>query len=370
MRTTIAALVLSSPLACSSGGDATAGQSDADTNVTSLTVPTAPATTPTTGEPTGGAATDDTDGATAGETTGPGASDATTGTDATTAPQTTTGTDDTGPGDTGDTGETSTGEPEACPCPDLEVALDDGIFVLSKTAQLWKYFPTTQALEMLGPIDCGVEPSTFSMGVDRQGFAWVQFSDLQLRKIDVTDVAQCSDPGFAPMQQGIENFGMAFVSNSAEDKCDRIYGNHYNGVAEGAQVAEFFSVDPVTLDVVVHGMSDYGLAELTGTGDGRAFLFAGPDPSRLVEVDKASGATIAITPLPGVKTGGGFAFAFFAGDFYFFTDAESDGSSEVTRIDYDDSDNNGQQDLDVVLEDAPIRIVGAGVSTCAPLVPQ
>ena len=174
----------------------------------------------------------------------------------------------------------------------------------------------------------------------------------------------------AVLQDGIENFGMAFVSNSADDKCDRIYGNHYNGVAMGKDASEFFSVDPVTLGLVQLGKSDYGLAEVTGTGDGRAFLFAGPDPADLIEVDKTTGDTISTIPLPGVKTGGGFAFAFFAGDFYFFTDAESDGTSEVTHIDYDDSDMNGKQDLKVVLQDAPLRVVGAGVSTCAPLIPQ
>ncbi len=291
-----------------------------------------------------------------------------TGTEATSTAQTSTGPDTGGT----TTDDTTTGVvPEQCPCPDnLEVPLDDGIFVLSKTAQLWKYLPGDNKFELLGALDCGVAPSTFSMGVDRQGYAWVQFSDLQIRKVDVTNVADCTDPGFVPKQDGIKNFGMAFVSNSADDKCDRIYGNHYNGVAQGAMVSEFFSVDPDTLKLQQLGKSDYGLAEVTGTGDGRAFLFAGPDPAELVEVDKATGATLKVTPLPGVKTGGGFAFAFFAGDFYFFTDAQSDGKSEVTHIDYDDSDKNGKQDLKVVLQDAPLRVVGAGVSTCAPLIPQ
>jgi len=87
-----------------------------------------------------------------------------------------------------------------------------------------------------------------------------------------------------------------------------------------------------------------------------------------IEVDKASGATLDVIPLPGVKTGGGFAF--FGGDFYFFTDSMSDGKSEVTHIDHDDSDKNGLQDLKVIYQDAPLRIVGAGVSTCAPPIPQ
>ncbi|MBA3549420.1 MAG: hypothetical protein H0T76_23340 [Nannocystis sp.] len=380
MRLTRTLLALSLAPACSTGEPP--GQTAADpTTVTDGVPVTMSATGSSTADaPTEGSATASlTEGQSGGQTdartdtTDPAITSSGTGTEASTAMtdgQTDSQTDsqtDTGPDDTG---STDTGPVEACPCPELDVALDDGIFVLSKTAQLWKYFPGKNEFTLLGAIDCGLAPSTFSMGVDRQGSAWVQFSDQQIRKIDVTKVSECSDPGFVPGQDGIKNFGMAFVSNSAEDQCDRLYGNHYNFVAEGDQVSEFFSVDPLGLALVQLGKSNYGRAELTGTGDGRAFLFAGPDPSKLVEVDKATGATLDVIPLPGVKTGGGFAFAFFGGDFYFFTDNLSDSKSEVTHLDYDDSDKNGVQDLKVIYEDAPLRIVGAGVSTCAPLVPQ
>ncbi len=40
-------------------------------------------------------------------------------------------------------------------------------------------------------------------------------------------------------------------------------------------------------------------------------------------------------------------------------------NSEVTRLD-DDSDHNGKQDLTLLTDKAPIQLVGAGVSTCAP----
>jgi len=371
-------LALSLALACSGGTDP--GQTATDTSMTAtVTITTPTASSSSSGDtPTDGAVTfGTTDGGQTGAQTGTQTTDTTdatvTGsssdpdTTASTAAQTDTGSNDTTT-DTTDT--TDTGMAEACPCPELDVALDDGIFVLSKTAELWKYFPGKNEFTLLGAIDCGLPPSTFSMGVDRQGSAWVQFSDQQIRKVDITKVSECSDPGFVPGQGGVENFGMAFVSNSAEDKCDRLYGNHYNGVAEAPMASEFFSLDPQSLAQVLHGKSDFGLAELTGTGDGRAFLFAGPDPSKLVEVDKSSGATLDTIPLPGVKTGGGFAFAFFGGDFYFFTDNMSDNKSEVTHLDYDDSDNNGQQDLKVIYQDAPLRIVGAGVSTCAPVIPQ
>ncbi len=374
MRLAYTLIVCSAALACGSGAPLTSETESGAGSSTGPATTGATGTSTTTGEtPTEASGSGLTEGVTGTSeplTSGTGTTSGTTTTATTTTgdESTTVVWTDTGPGDTGDT---TTGA-EACPCPeDLDVPLDDGIFTLSKTAELWKYFPPPMnKFELLGAIDCGVAPSTFSMGVDRQGFAWVQFSDLQIRKVDVTNSMDCSDPGFLPMQDGIKNFGMAFVSNSADDKCDRLYGNHYNFVAQGKMVAEFFSIDPLSLDLVQLGKSDFGRAEVTGTGDGRAFLFAGPDPSQLVEVDKASGATLSTVPLPGVKTGGGFAFAFFAGDFYFFTDATEDGTSEVTHLDYDDSDKNGLQDLKVVLQNAPLRVVGAGVSTCAPIEPQ
>ncbi len=378
MRRACTLLAGSLTLACGAGAPLTGSEPGSETSATVGTA-TAVTSSASTGSTDPGTSTGDvpTTGASAtGGASETGTSEPVTGsagsTSSTSGAESSSGQTETGSGETGpgETGGSTTGVVDACPCPDLVVGLDDGIFVLSKTAQLWKYFPGTNELKMLGAINCGLPPSTFSMGVDREGSAWVQFSDQQIRKVDITDVSKCSDPGFVPGQDGITNFGMAFVSNSAQDPCDRLHGNHYNFEAEGDKIAEFFSVDPDTLTLVQLGKSDYGLAEVSGTGDGRAFLFAGPDPSRLVEVDKNSGATKSVLPLPGVKTGGGFAFAFFGGDFYFFTDAESDNTSEVTHLDFDDSDKNGLQDLKVVLQDAPIRIVGAGVSTCAPLIPQ
>jgi len=93
-------------------------------------------------------------------------------------------------------------------------------------------------------------------------------------------------------------------------------------------------------------------------------------PGKLVEVNKANGQYIDTLQL-GINLTNAFAFAFFAGDFYFFTESGGFGSkSKVTHLDYDDSDNNGKQDITVVVQQGPIRIVGAGVSTCAPFLPQ
>jgi hypothetical protein len=63
------------------------------------------------------------------------------------------------------------------------------------------------------------------------------------------------------------------------------------------------------------------------------------------------------------------AFASFAGDFY---SNNNFTNSEVTLDDDDDddSDNNGKPDLTLLTDKAPIQLVGAGVSTCAPTAPQ
>ena len=287
------------------------------------------------------------------------------------------GTSSTGPDDTGtgDTGDSSTGDVVACACPDIEVALDDGIFLLSASAELWKYFPETNKFEMLGQIDCAGQFATFSMAVDRLGFAWVMFNNPQgeIWKVDVTNVAKCTDPGYNQGQMGVNYFGMAFVSNSEADQCDALYGNTFNGIGgfgEGPNIGDFLTVNPDTLILSKLGKTKFNGAELTGTGDGRTFMFGGVNPSKLVEVDKANGQFIDEIPLPNLPLTNAFAFSFFAGDFYMFTESANPNVSKVTQFDYDDSDMNGKQDLTTVVAAAPIRIVGAGVSTCAPFAPQ
>ncbi len=100
-------------------------------------------------------------------------------------------------------------------------------------------------------------------------------------------------------------------------------------------------------------------------------MFGGTNPAKLVEVDKATGAFIETTPLGNLELTNAFAFAFFGGDFYMFTESDNNPFvSKVTHYDYDDSDNNGVKDLTTVVVSAPIRIVGAGVSTCAPFSPM
>ena len=272
-------------------------------------------------------------------------------------------------GDSSSGGTTDGVEP--CECPDIEVALDDGVFVLSDNSELWKFYPETNDFLKLGSFNCGGMTNTFSMAVDRQGFAWVMFNTPQgdIWKLDVTDVGNCIDPGYNQGQGGVNYFGMAFVSNNKFDQCDQIYGNTFDGFGgfqEGANIGDFLSVDPDTLLIQKLGKTNFNGAEVTGTGDGRAFMFGGANPAKLVEVDKANGAFLEVNPLGNLELTNAFAFAFFAGDFYMFTESDNNQTlSKVTHYDYD-----GNKALTTVVPQAPFRIVGAGVSTCAPFVPM
>lgn len=280
--------------------------------------------------------------------------------------------------DLGDaTGGPDTGVEEMCPCaPKLDL-----IYLLSDDRELWTYAPLSNAFTMIGPLGCPTTDGTFSMGVGRDGKAWIQTTYLEdqinqtyigdLFLLDVNNPANCTDPGYTPGAGGWQHFGMGFVSNSASDPCDKLYAQHWNGIAggftEGPNDGLLGVFDPVALQVKTIGPTNYNGAELTGTGDGRLFAFAGAPSSKLIEFDKATAQVLATTPFNNFPLTSAFAFAFWGGDFYFFTEGNLP-YSKVTKLDYDDSDGGGKA-LTTVNTMAPIRIVGAGVSTCAPVLP-
>ena len=277
-----------------------------------------------------------------------------------------------------DTGGSTTGGVDTmCPCADKL----DLIYVLSDDRELWTYDPLKNSFAMVGALGCPTADGTFSMGVGRDGFAWIQTTapvDIfgtqyvgDLFRLDVNDPANCTDPGYTPGANDWMQFGMAFVSQSASDPCDNLYGQHWDGVAgswgEGPGVGKLGVFDPVAMHMNTIGATDYNGAELTGTGDGRLYAFGGVPDAKLIQFDKTNAEVLETIPFNNFPLTEAFAFAFWGGDFYFFT--LGDGvTSKVTKLDYDDSDGGGKA-LTVVNNSAPIRIVGAGVSTCAPVQP-
>lgn len=257
-------------------------------------------------------------------------------------------------------------EEDQCPC----VADNQDIYLLSDNGSIWSLDPTDNSFTFITDVECGGMTDTFSMGVSRKGRAWLQYVSGDLYTVDLTDPGSpCKDPGFISGAPKFPNFGMAFVSNDASDYCDKLYA--HSGIApelEGPGVGALGVIDPQTLVLSEIVAIDHAWGELTGTGDGRLFAFQGYEETWIREYDKATGAVLGTWPLPGLASPGAFAFAYWGGDFYLFVTDPEDlvGASHVLHLDFDESDGNGVV-LTTLIESAPIRVVGAGVSTCAPL---
>ncbi len=271
-------------------------------------------------------------------------------------------------------GSTTGPDDSMCPC----APNSDLIYVLSDDKQLWTYNPLNNLFVTVGALGCPTPNTTFSMGVGRDGYAWVQDTALvglnsvgDLFRMNVSDPADCVDPGYTPGANGWNHFGMAFVSQSDINPCDSLYGAHWDGAlggfGEGVNVGKLGVFDEDALQMNTIGSNNYNGAELTGTGDGRLYAFGGVPDAKLIQFDKQTGEELEVISFAGFPLTQAFAFAFWGGDFYFFTEAspgQIGTKSKVTRLDYD-----GDQSLTTVNAGGPVRVVGAGVSTCAPVLP-
>ena len=250
---------------------------------------------------------------------------------------------------------------EQCPC----VADNEDIYLLSDYGEIWSFDPDTLDFTFITTVECGGMTDTFSMGVSRKGRAWIEYFSGDIYTLDLKDPdAACKDPGFVNDDPLFPNFGMAFVGNSATDRCDKLYV--HSGISpdlSGDDIGALGVIDPQTLKITHVAPIDYAWGELAGTGDGRLFALEGYSPPVLSEYDKDTGTIKGSRALPGLGELDAFAFAFWGGQFYFFTTPDPPtGFSRVVSYDF----YAQGAELTTIVEQAPIRIVGAGVSTCAP----
>jgi len=232
------------------------------------------------------------------------------------------------------------------------------VYVVGEGNELYSFYPPTLELHEIGIIDCPSGGATpFSMAVDRSGTAWVLFSDGNIYHVDVTTAA-CTATSFVPDQvPDFDRFGMGFVADAPGSAAETLYIGSYSGTG-------IAKIDTQTLEVIPVGSYDTisGAAEITGTGDARLFGFFTGAPVTIAEIDKTDAHVLSKAPQPSVSIGSGWAFAFWGGDFWLFTAPL--GSSQITQYKPATSTTN------VVVPDVGgFTIVGAGVSTCAPIKP-
>lgn len=251
---------------------------------------------------------------------------------------------------------------------DCEDAGDTLVYLISADYALLSFDPMTLEFRSIGRIACPAAASAtpFSMAVDRAGVAYVLFQDSDGGSDDgrifrvSTATAACIGTPFTPNQLSFRRFGMGFATDEAgPTEALFVADSDQDGVGQGLG----------RVDVTSFGLTRVGAfsptirnAELTGTGDGRLFGFYSKAQQErqayIGEIDRQTAEIVGEARLEGVRLGSAWAFAFWGGAFYMFT-AESGSGSAVTR--YHPSEGSPG-----VIAQLSERIVGAGVSTCAP----
>ncbi len=236
------------------------------------------------------------------------------------------------------------------------------VYLVDSDRTLLRFQPDDLSITPIGTLDCPSGGATpFSMSVDRNGQAWVLHQDHNLYFVSTTD-ASCTASSYTPDQDGLELFGMGFVADAEGSSAETLFvaGGRESSIASGTSTLAF--IDKSTLALGTRGTLP-GWPELTGTGSGELWGFF-PDtmPPSVRQLDKSSGVTITSHQLAelGSTPPSAWAFAFWGGRFYVFYQALLDPSTNVWRVDPDGT-------VTQVIANTGLRVVGAGVSTCAPV---
>jgi hypothetical protein len=208
----------------------------------------------------------------------------------------------------------------------------------------------------IGKLTCEPSGQPFSMAVDREGIAWVLYRSGMVYRVSIVD-AHCSSGLRVEHYPGL--FGMGFASDADKSTETLFVASERDGSLGMLEVTR----DPprfATLSTL--SVPRKNNPELTGTGDGKLFGYF-PETGRgfVQELDPQTGNGVGERMKVGGDEGdiGGWAFAHWGGVFYVFVTTA--GNSAVHAI----HRKTGKYEL--IKDHLPQRIVGAGVSTCAPL---
>ncbi len=247
------------------------------------------------------------------------------------------------------------------------------VYVIDDKNRMYKFDPTipsNAAFSLIGTMGCQGGDGPNSMSVGRDGYAYVLYgtqntftggySCAGVLKVDIT-TAQCAGPSsFQCGSAGFEKFGMGFSTDTASTSSEALYLS--NSLQPGLGRVDFAS------GAITRVGNLPGAAEFTGNAKGELWGFF-PDvtPPAVLQIDKATGGvltTFSLSGLPPIGFGGyAYAFAFWGGSFYIFYQVDDyDDSTNVWRLD-------GNGSLTKYIPNTNLRIVGAGVSTCAPVEP-
>ena len=244
------------------------------------------------------------------------------------------------------------------------------IYIIDRGKVLIRFMPDVMSLTEIGTVNCpvGAGVTPFSMSVDRDAVAWVLHTSLlglgggELFKVSTLD-ASCEATTFTPAQEGFQVFGMGFVSDAPgiEDETLYIAGGATLSIGTGPSQLGYINMDTM---VVTRQGEVPNWPELTGNGRAELWgFFPESTPPTVSMIDKWTGNVSNTYNLPELDTGRteAWAFAFWGGDFYIFHKTMADVSTNIWKLETDDGTVTN------VMPNIGYAIVGAGVSTCAPV---
>lgn len=257
-------------------------------------------------------------------------------------------------------------------------AASRNIYLLSSAGALLSFDPAaaSPSLTEIGVPDCTPGPNIpelpfggpaapNSMAVDRRGRAWILYTSGEVFQVDLRD-ADCAPAPIARQigAGGFSIFGMGFAASAPGSSADTLF------IAGGSPLdpTSLGTIDPSSLQTVrIDWLRTNGInPELTGDSLGRlhAFLPGTENPS-IESLDPLTAEVRKRWNLPAFsRPPNGYAFAHWGGSFYIFINLgfTTELDSRILRF---DPRTGVQTTLADGLSDV---IVGAGVSTCAPVV--
>jgi hypothetical protein len=188
------------------------------------------------------------------------------------------------------------------------------------------------------------------MAIDRHGVAWVLFSSGVLVNVDLHDF-RCTEVLVRGLPPNVALFGMAFAKDDTQ-----------TGESLYVLNSDLMRIDPITHDATVRGRTKMpGWGELTGTGDGQLYGYS-PYNGVILHFDKSNGASLKDYRTSALDAND-WAFAQWGGDFWIFKRVDPAKGASVYRY------SPKTDETTLVLENGPVRVIGAGSSTCAPFQP-
>jgi hypothetical protein len=233
------------------------------------------------------------------------------------------------------------------------------IYTVDEAGMFSRFDPATLTFTDIGRLACPTSSTPFSMAVDQNAVAWVAYFDGHLFKVD-TSTGKCEATSFQVGQSNLVNFGMGFVFDPSTG-VDTLYIAGGPAYSSNSKQSTLATVSFPALVATPIGTATAGWPELSGTGDGTLWGFfpgyhSPTDLSTLVRIDPATGATLESYTYKDMPTLGNWAMKFWGGSFWIFL------GNAIYRV-----DRTSLATFHTVIANSSHAVVGAGVSTCAPL---